>query len=111
MDRITRKVWVEDGKIRSSSIEIADYSTKDGGKITRTVTFEMDKAEASRQLKWVKEAKEKAKREYEQAKHNITPTGRANLMQLERGKMKIAREQMEEMEKSEHEYEEAIKLI
>ncbi len=103
-----RKVWKENGKIFSQTIDRADYSKSEGGKIVKTVLFEMDEKEARRQLKWVEEEYEKAKKELKKLKESITRKGIQDYLNEQRKKIKQIREHFDEMKNLKEQYDKAL---
>jgi hypothetical protein len=103
-----RKVFKDANLIVSETTETIDNTTKDGGKLEKVNIFRMDRKEAERQLKWVNKEFDNAKQQYNQAKHNMTPEGRKNLMFLEKQKAQQIREYLDELKDLKEQYESVL---
>ena len=92
------KVWRELGTIYSKETREEDNRKKGGGKIKVIRLFEMDEAEAKRQLGWVKDEYKKAKNDLKKLKESVSRKGIQEYLNEQRKKIRQTKEHLEDME-------------
>jgi hypothetical protein len=102
-----REVFIEGDKIVSLVVDESDNTKLGGGKLVKTTSFKMDKAEAKRQITYVEAGIKKVKDEIKRCKIAMSPEGRKTMIHLERqklshaqGDMKILKEHLDGYKKA-----------